>query len=508
MIKAALSDPNPRVRRGAARVFAYQFYGMDERTDLADRLIELCADPDLWTRLQAQKSLRQWFYRTADQARSRRIVETFLGRMAVPDAPVVRKNLSEGLYIMLDENLGGGVSLQKNVAQLPEKMRPRILEARRAFERDVLFAPVMAALAAGNDLQLAGILDAFDGSFFKGRFYARQPEAMIDVGNDREFGFLYEPERKLLESVFIRLLKADLPPKSRKQALELAAFFKILEHSESAAVQMAALERLSDADPEVREAARAVVSTSLDPSGAEADPRRIALLQKLLEGQPEGRDAVLQAIGKNSRLAANRGILGTIRKLIGQPEAAPSLLPVLKWPVLADTEVLSLIDQAWPRLTQPQRLEAIEVLLGRPALLDRADPVEAAINVLRRGVTDSSPAVRERTLRGISSLPSLWSGRAATALLLQALADDTPALRREGLTLGTKRPGLWSRPDALEHLKRLLVDPDAAVRALALSVVEQNRLLAAKAKGGSDELALARRVKALSADPNLRSRGF
>ena len=107
------------MRRGAARIFAYQFYGMDERQDLADRLIELCDDPDLWTRLQALKTLRQWFYRTNDQALSRRIVETYLARMAVPDAAVVRKNLSEGLYIMLDENLGGGVSLQKNVEQLP-----------------------------------------------------------------------------------------------------------------------------------------------------------------------------------------------------------------------------------------------------------------------------------------------------------------------------------------------------------------------------------------------------
>ena len=74
----------------------------------------------------------------------------------MPEAAVVRKNLSEGLYIMLDENLGGGVSLQKNVEQLPAAMRPRILEARRAFERDVLFAPLMAALEKGNELQVAG----------------------------------------------------------------------------------------------------------------------------------------------------------------------------------------------------------------------------------------------------------------------------------------------------------------------------------------------------------------
>ena len=76
--------------------------------------------------------------------------------MAEPDVPVVRKSLSEGLYIMLDENLGGGVSLQKNIAELPAGMRSGILEARKAFERDVLLTPVLAALKDGNELQRAG----------------------------------------------------------------------------------------------------------------------------------------------------------------------------------------------------------------------------------------------------------------------------------------------------------------------------------------------------------------
>ena len=67
-IAAALEDPNPRTRRGAARIFAYQFHGMDDRLDLAERLLELSRDPDLWTRLQALRTLRQWFYRTNDPA--------------------------------------------------------------------------------------------------------------------------------------------------------------------------------------------------------------------------------------------------------------------------------------------------------------------------------------------------------------------------------------------------------------------------------------------------------
>jgi len=506
-IKAALEDPNPRVRRGAARVFAYQFHGMDARLDLAARLIELSRDPDLWTRLQALRSLRQWFYRTKDTAFARRIIDTYLARMAEYQPPVVRQNLSEGLYIMLDENLGGGVSLQKNIAELPAAMRPRVLEARREFERDVLLSPVLAALERGNDLQRAAVLEGFDGSFFKGRFYARQPEGMIDVGNDREFGFLYQPNLDLLEGTFSRILTAGLPKEARRRSLQLAGFFRIPERTRNKSIQSALLRSLADPDPEVQAAARSLVAGSLDPTGAEDDPERIALLRSTLEGTAADREAALRAIGRNERLAARPELLATIRKLIARKEAAPSLLPVLHWPAVSNSEVLSLLDQAWPRLTQPQRLEAIEVLFHRPALLDRSEPSEPAMNLLRRAVTDPSPAVREQTLRSIGGLPVLWSGRGVTTLLFSALADDTPGLRRLGLTLGTSKPALWNRADAQEHLKRLLVDPDAQVRSLALSIVEQHRLIAA-AGGNPNAPALARRVKSLAADPALKARAL
>ena len=179
---------------------------MDTRLDLAEHLLELTRDPDLLTRLQALRSLRQWFYRTGETAFQKRIIATYLERMAEPDPAVIRKNLSEGLYIMLDENLGGGVSLKTNLAELPQGLRPKIIEARRAVERDVLLDQVLAALERGGLLQRSAVLNAFDGSFLKGRVYARQPENMIDVGNDREFGFLYEPPLERLEQMFTALL--------------------------------------------------------------------------------------------------------------------------------------------------------------------------------------------------------------------------------------------------------------------------------------------------------------
>ena len=209
---------------------------MDSRLDLGQRLLSRAGDPDLWTRLQAIRSLRQWFYRTSDVAFQRKIIETTLSRMASPDAPVVRKNLSENLYIMLDENLGGGVSLQKNLAELPPALRPRIMEARRMMERDVLLGPVLDALEHGNLHQRLAILQAFDGSFLRGRSYARQPEAMLDVGNDREFGFLYEPPLEKLEKVFAALFDAKLPEKARSQAIQLCHFFKVPDRTRDATI--------------------------------------------------------------------------------------------------------------------------------------------------------------------------------------------------------------------------------------------------------------------------------
>jgi HEAT repeat protein len=497
-IKGALNSSNPRIRRGAARVFAYQFYGMDHENELAERLIELARDPDLWTRLQALKTLRQWFYRTGDTVLQRRIVDTYLARMGQEDAPVVRRSLSEGLYIMLDENLGGGVSLQKNLAELPAAMRSRILDARRFLERDVLLTPVLSALERGNDRKRAGVLAAFDGSFFKGRFYARQPQAMIDVGNDREFGFLYEPPLQSIETTFARLLAANLKPASRRQALQLASFFRLTSYTSRPTVQLALLRKLGDPDEGVREVARRIVSDELDLANSALGPEKLVVVEAALGGGDAERRAILQVIARDERLFARPEIQAAVRRLIQRGEPLTSLLPILRQPIVRDAEVLSLVLHDWSRLDESQRREALQVLFARPALVDFHEPREQVMQVLRRAVHDPSPAVRDLTIRGANALPMLWAGRASTALMLAALADDAPSLRRLGLTLADSRPGFWSRADALEYLKRLLIDPDAQVRLGALATVEQFRLI--------QQAPLERRIKALEADPRLKRR--
>jgi hypothetical protein len=501
-LEKALDDPDPLIRRGATRVFAYQFHGMDGRSDIADRLIALTGDADLLTRLQALKTLRQWFYRTNERGLKRRIVDAYLARMSGPECAVMRKNLSEGLYIMLDENLGGGVSLQKNIAQLPESSRPKILESRRTLERDVLINPVLTALTRGNDLERAAVLAAFDGSFLKGRQFARRPEGMIDVGNDREFGFLYEPDESALEAVFLPLLTAPLPDSARRQALALASFFQVPARTEKPALEAAILRKLLDPDAAVRSAARAIIAGELNLKGSAGDPAQLDILCQVLDsGADVDRQAVLELIGRDERLVVRPEILRGIRRLMNRSDAAPSLLPVLKWPIIHDAEVLAIVLHAWPRLTPEQRIQGINALLKRPALVDVDEPREQVMDVLRRGVTDPSHEVRDRTLRGINALPALWQGKGSSKLLLSALADDTPSLRQLGLTLADSKPGFWRRPDAVEYLKRLLVDPDPRIRVAALATVEQHALLVS-------DPGLARRVKSLVADPALKNRAL
>ena len=499
-LRTALDSDDPRTRRGAARVFAYQFQGMDDRLDIAGRLLELTADPDFWTRLQALKTLRQWFYRTDVASFQRRIVFAYLTRMSVPEHPVVRRNLSEGLYIMLDENLGGGVSLQKNIAQLPEPARKRVLDARADFERGVLLTPVLGALESGNHLQREAVVRAFDGSFFKGRYYARRPTGMIDVGNDREFGFLYEPPADVLDRTFAAVFARESRPEVRRQSLALAAFFGVPERTASAPVQRAILAALRDPEESVREAARKVASDSLVLTGAEADPERVKTVVELFAADGPTQAALVGALARTPGVSARPEVAAALRSMAADPAAAARLRPILGSALFTDSEALTVLSRAFTGTADPrERLALLDVLFARRSLVDVGEPSEQAVVLLKTAVNDPSAAVRERTLTGISGLAQLWRGKVSTGLLLSGLADDAPAVRRLALQLAPSKPMLWTRPDALDYLARLLIDTDLKTRELALTRVVESRLLERTPP-------LARRVKALSADPALKAR--
>ncbi len=497
-IGQALRSPDPATRRGAVRIFAQQFSGMDGRVDLLDGLLALTGDPDLRTRLEALRSLRQWFYRTADPGLQRRIVAAYLARMALPDEPVVRRALAEGMYIMLDENLGGGVSLSRTLAILPDRLRQRALRGREVVERDVLLGPILAALEVGNALQRAALIQSFDGSFFRGRFYARRPTGMIDVGNDREFGFLYEPPTDLVDRVGTALLAApDLGAEARAGAVRLASFFGTTGRTTDPAVQSAILRGLLDPAAVVRAAARPVVARDLSLAGAATDPARVALIRQAIAAPEPERRAIVAALVKEPATLAVPAILADLRAQLAGDDSAAAVAPALRAPAFSDAEVIEAATRAWPRSADPaDRLAWLDAVLARPALLAGATPRPELLALFRLAGRDPAGTVRERALEAVGAAPSLAASRAGEALLLASLADDTPSTRRRALDLAADRPGFWTRPEARERLLARLADTDLAVRERALALVGRHGL------AGGDP-AMARRVKTLAADPAL-----
>ena len=496
-IRAALASPDVATRRGAVRIFAQQFPGMDTRVDLADLLIARTNDPDLRTRLEALRSLRQWFYRTADTGLQGRIIRAYLARMAVPDEPIIRQALREGMYIMLDENLGGGVSLQRTLAILPERSRRRAIEGRVAVERDVLLGPILTALETGTALQREALIASFDGGFFPGRFYARRPTGMIDVGNDREFGFLHQPPTDLLDRVFAALLAApDLSPSARIGAIRLASFFEVAGRSTDPAVQTAILHGLLDPNESVRAAARAVVGRDFALIGAESDPTRLDLIRQALRAGDAERRAIVAALGRNSELLENPAIIADLRASLVDPLAVVSLAPVARSSICTDAEAITAAALAWPLAAAPaDRLAWLDAILARSGLGDGSD----LMSLFRLAAHDPAGSVRERALEAVGSNPALASSRAGEAALLAALADDTPTTRWRALDLASGRPGFWARPEPRARLLARLIDLDPTVRDHALAVVTDHRLI-------QDDPALARRVQALASDPKLQAR--
>ncbi len=243
-----------------------------------------------------------------------------------------------------------------------------------------------------------------------------------------------------------------------------------------------------------------MISREFDSRGVEDDPERIGPILAALEGADADRRAVLQLIGGNEKLLGRPEVLTAIRRLMNRDEAVPGLLPVLRWPIIKDAEVLAIVLHGWPKFSPSERLQAVEALFA-PA--GSARPGRAARDG-DGGRSAGRSAIRLRPCATVRCAASTrcrrsWAGKGSNKLVCSALADDDPALRRRGLTLASTKVGFWNRADTDEYLKRLLVDSDVQVRRLALATVEEHGLV-------RRQPGLARRVKALVADPELGPR--
>lgn len=501
-IQASLRSDDWRIRRAAARIFSYHYFGMDERLDLASELMKLTNDENFWTRLEALKSLRQWFYRSGENAFKREIVDLYIDHMGRDEHSAIRTNLAQGMYIMLDENQAGGVSLERNIARFPyERDRETVLAARRHVEQSVLLEPVMEALTSGNALQKTTLLASFDGSFFAGRFYARNPTGMIDVGNDREFSFYYHPPQSVLDRTFGSLFKSELPPASRSQAIQLASFFFVPRKTSNPELQHFLLASLQNENELVSGAALKTVRDDLVLKRENQNNEiETLLLESLAHNKTEIRLAALESIKRTPEWLNDAKISGHLRGVVEEGSDLPMLLALVDTEVIDDETATRILTENWVEVRdEGERVALIDRLFTRRAMLETESPSRDAVQLLRAISVDPSAAVREKLLDRLEQSETLRLSPRIGTVLHSGLSDSSPKIRLRSLQLAQAHMEFWSEPDTIEYTLRLLIDPDPKIRTLALTTVERFDLIKTQPQ-------FARRVKALTADAKLKDK--
>jgi len=486
-LRAALTSDDVLIRRGAARAFAYQFQEMDRHLDIPRSFMALAGDPDLLTRLQALRTLRQWWYRSDDMDLRAEIIATFIERMGAPgEHPIIRTNLAQNMYILMDENQTGGVSMQRNIRDFPPERAEAVLEGRRWVEEHILLKPVLTAIAEGSPLQREALLESFDGSFFKGRTYARYPYNQIDVGNDREFSFMYEPDEDLLLGTIGALIQDEPRPAQRRRGIQLSSFFRMPVHIAEPALTSALLENMRADDEALRDTAREVVREDLVLHAPDDAGIVHALTAAIHGAEPELRAAVLQAISRSPGALRQVPVRSTLHELAdrltftGEPSA--DLLPFVDTDLLRDAQALDVLALSWEALREAPasaRIPVVEMLAKRAW---QAEPGEQSLSILQQAATDRDTAVRERVFAVLPEFDALRRGPEAVPILYAGLSDESPAIRVQALQFARENDAVWEQIDVHEYVLRLLLDADPRIRRAALEAVAERRLLEVEAR--------------------------
>ncbi|HEX4948407.1 MAG TPA: HEAT repeat domain-containing protein, partial [Blastocatellia bacterium] len=207
-----------RIRWAASRIYAQHFANLTNNSNASrtgNALLGNLRDESPVVRLQASKSLSQWFYWTRDEAVRWKIVDWTISALSAETHPWVRRNLIEALYSMADENVR---YLYNNWIALLATPEDREQAKRGHREHSLQMAKrISVALETGNALQREGLLQAITefhlraGGYAGGGRYTR-------IGNDVENVQFYDDGAKLMEKALLPLLASD-NLKLRKQAI-------------------------------------------------------------------------------------------------------------------------------------------------------------------------------------------------------------------------------------------------------------------------------------------------
>jgi hypothetical protein len=326
---------------------------------------------------------------------------------------------------------------------------------------------------------------------------------MIDVGNDREFSFIFEPSQGFLVETLGKVIETETRPAQQRRGFQLASFFEMPGRTESASIQTRLLVAAFADDAELRATAREVVRKDLVVLPDEAVTARV--VEVLGGDDAEARAGVIAALARSPRALRLDPVAVAIQAVvdaaIAEDLVTADLLPLVGAEMLDDRQTIAVLDAAWRALEKSpasERIPVLEALAKREGLVGGAGPSpdpaanlsRRAVSILRDAATDRDNAVREKVFELLSTLDVLRKGRLAASVLYAGLSDESPAIRAKSLALAVENEYVWREEDVHEYILKLLIDADPKIRKAALDAVSARMLLTSQPR-------YAARVKAV-----------
>ncbi len=444
-ILASLNSKNERVRWGATRIFAQHFSFLTSQTTIADKLIAAMQDNFVPVRMQAIKSLQQWYWWSKDTALQDRIADAFIARMGEREHEWVRRNLQENFYSLADENVrylyNNWIALLATPEDRQQATRGHHEASRKMAER------IAKALTNGSDELRENLLVAMtdfhlrSGGYVNAGRYSR-------IGNDVETVKFYEEGAPAVEKSLLPLL-ASVKASTRKQAV-IAAF--TVRDNNLEELPLLVMQRLLDPDKDVR---------------AVADEFYPSLPLQVQDRNRQEAIAVLKALLASSSAEAQVAAIDRA-KAVGLEVARQEKFDeqIKQFVLTADGKVAAAAFRALGDFPHLRNDTAIETRLAAALQSTNQQLVRSALQLV--------------------FAKAEWREPASVAAALHSLFKTEDASKRR-LILGLIND--TAKADSDQRLLNLVAasfnDKDEQVRAAALSA--------------------ARRVKALSAHPTIRA---
>ncbi|MBO0725660.1 MAG: HEAT repeat domain-containing protein, partial [Blastocatellia bacterium] len=474
-IIAALDPQNERAsertRWGATRVFAQHFSYLAGKNEIADKLIDRLSDPYAPVRMQAAKSLTQWFYWSKDEALRDRIADAFVARMAVNEHPWIRRNLIEGFYSMSDENVR---YLYNNwIGLLPQKEDRDMAVASHHESSRRMAERIARALETGNELQREGLLRGLTefhlrhGGYTNAGRYTR-------IGNDIETIIFYAEGAPAMERALTPLINS--PDAARRERAILAAY--TLRDNTLTELPLAVMRRLNDPEASVRavsnEFYRSLPLKVIERNRREAvETLKELLASKYSEAQIAALDSV-KTLG--AEFARGEKFDEEVKNFVlrtgdgaDKKTAAAALRALADFPHLAeDPRIEQRIASALQSSDAELSRAATQAALLAPQLRDRP-AIAAALDSLLK--TQSAPR-RRMVLDLINADTPINDDLRMISLLADALEDREEMVRSAALGAVRRVKSLQSNAAIRAGLQKLTRDPNQRLQGLAVAMYQ------------------------------------